>query len=251
MHCAHAPSWAESEHIAALLKNDFRLDGLGAFPYIVPNSVSGNVCKTLMLTGHNCTLCLGPGGSLPGMGIAAAALRNGHLEAILSGSVDVRECIGSKEDGTVAEGAVAFVLETQTHARERGIRPLGYLLGSAYSTDTASVAAPDPDVAGLRECLEGALAMSNIRIQDIGTICVDTTARRQARVLDSLFPTWREHAVDAGSRIGRAECSFPAMSLAAALLDPRLGGEHSTNYILSLHVSPNGCNHASVVKTGA
>lgn len=250
MHCAHAPQWAESEHISSLLANDFRLEGLGAFPYIVPNSVSGNVCKALMLTGHNSTFCLGPGAGLAGLGIAAAALRNGHLEAVLSGSADA--CEGSGHSScSCAEGAVVFVLETQSHAQARGVRPLGHICGTAYATDTSSVTLPDSGVAGLSGCVDQALAMSGIEARDIGAINADTHDSRVGRVLDPLLPSWREIAVDHGARIGPAESSSPALSLAAALLQPRLGAEHSTNYILSLHVSPNGCNYASVVRTGA
>ena len=82
------PSWAESEYLTSFLSNNRQVSQLTAFPYIVPGSVAGNVCRALGLAGHNLTLSGGPGAGLLGLGPAIAALRCGHAEAILSGAVD-------------------------------------------------------------------------------------------------------------------------------------------------------------------
>ena len=71
MNLAHGSTWAEPEHIRPLLKNGYQLEQINVFPFIVPNSVTGTVCRVLSLTGYNNTFCNGPeqtSGSWDGLG---------------------------------------------------------------------------------------------------------------------------------------------------------------------------------------
>jgi 3-oxoacyl-[acyl-carrier-protein] synthase II len=59
---------------------------------------------------------------------------------------------------TLGEGAGALVLEHVDHARARGARVRGMLLGEATSTDAHHVTAPHPDGDGAARALSAALA---------------------------------------------------------------------------------------------
>jgi len=136
------PSWAESEYLTSFLSNNGQVTELAAFPYIVPSSVAGNVCRTLMLSGHNLTLNPGPAAGLHGLGPALAAMRCGHAEALLCGAVDElseRIFADSFYAGRVfpacppGEGAAIFMLESAAHARKRGAK----LIAEICSFDSA------------------------------------------------------------------------------------------------------------------
>ena len=58
MNLAHGSTWAEPEHIRPLLKNGYQLEQINVFPFIVPNSVTGTVCRVLSLTGYNNTFAM-------------------------------------------------------------------------------------------------------------------------------------------------------------------------------------------------
>ena len=145
MNLAHGSTWAEGEHIRPLLKNSFQLDQIHAFPYIVPNSVTGTVCRSLSLTGHNSTFCNGPGAGLFGLGMAWAALKNGHAPAFLCGTVDdlseqgLLDCILSESEDPAqviaGEGSAMMLLEPLSRAVDRGVSPLGIVRSVGFFTD--------------------------------------------------------------------------------------------------------------------
>jgi 3-oxoacyl-(acyl-carrier-protein) synthase len=147
LHLSAGPSWAESEFLTSFLGHDHQVSQLVAFPFIVPCSVAGNVCRALRLTGHNLTLSAGPGAGLLGLGPAVAALRSGHTQALLSGAVDElseRILTDNFMAGLVAkdgippgEGAAVLLLETVLHAEARGAKPLATIRGLAFSTKVA------------------------------------------------------------------------------------------------------------------
>src|SRR5512133_2451714 len=134
MNIAHGSTFAEEEHIVSLLQHNYELNQVNAFPYIVPNSVTGTLCRLFSLTGHNATFCNGGGASLVGLQLAHNAIVNNHASMLLSGSVDnindrgTLDCIVSSGVGTAAvipgEGAGVVVLEKVSNAISRSVKPL-------------------------------------------------------------------------------------------------------------------------------
>jgi len=77
----------------------------------------------------------------------------------------------ARRDGfVVAEGAGALILETLDHARRRGARIYGEILGAASTADAHDITAPAPGGSGAAACMELALADAGITPDAIGHI---------------------------------------------------------------------------------
>lgn len=260
LHLSTGPSWAESEHIGALLSKKFRINQVAAFPYIVPNSVAGNICKALRLTGHNTTISFGPGAGLMGLGFSMAALKNGHAKAIVSLSVDeLSERIitdlhsaGQIYSGVSArgEGACAVMLETATHAKNRSAKTLGRLCSVEYSTETGDCMNPDAATRVLEETIKSALEKAGVGSADIGAVCCNSGNPRETEAIPSVIGKRDDCIIDVSPILGFAEATAPLFSLAFALLDSSLRTWHDNKYILLVFSSSHGVNCAVVIQKG-
>lgn len=77
----------------------------------------------------------------------------------------------ARRDGfIVAEGAAALVLEDLDHARRRGARIYGEVLGAASTADAHHITAPAPGGSGAAACMELALADAEVEPHAIGHI---------------------------------------------------------------------------------
>lgn len=232
LHISAGPSWAESEHIVPLLRGNFRINQVAAFPYVVPNSVAGNVCKALRLTGHNTTLSFGPGAGLMGLGFAAFAIENGHANAIVSLSVDElskrilsdAHAAGVVPPGGVpyGEGACAVMLETESSAAARGAAVLGTVCSVTYSTETGDCMNPDSGEAMLTATAKTALANAGITAADIGTVCCGPSIGRGAEAVRAVMGEGDAAWLDPSSRLGHAEATVPLFALSHGLADSSL-----------------------------
>jgi 3-oxoacyl-[acyl-carrier-protein] synthase II len=84
----------------------------------------------------------------------------------------------------MGEGAGALVLETEEHARKRGIAPLGYLVGWGMSSDAEHLTRPHPEGLGLRIAIEAALRRSGIAPGDVGYINPHATSTPRGDVAE-------------------------------------------------------------------
>jgi len=234
------PSWAESEFLTSFLSHHHQVTQLAAFPYIVPSSVAGNVCRALMLSGHNLTLSPGPGGGLTGLMPAIAALRAGHAGAILCGAVDelserilMDNFTAGRYSGENAappgEGAAVLMLETAQHARARGARPLAEICAIAAAVDEGM----------LNETVDDTLKQAGVTRDDIGAVCFSGSPA----VLERWHPAWPDRVVRTAPVTGCLEGAQPLLDLAAALRQPGL--EPGTPLLL-MTVSPVGAGCAVV-----
>jgi 3-oxoacyl-[acyl-carrier-protein] synthase II len=258
LHVASGSTAAETDHITSLLNDDFRVQQVTAFPYVVPNSISGNVCKALTLTGHNSTLCFGNGAGLFGLGFSLHALRNGHAGALLSGSVDelLPRALADKilaglvrpDEEVPGEGACIFMLETLSHARQREAPMLGELCSIAYSTETASLMSSDSSSETLEKTMRRALSDAGIASHEIYAACFNVRAESEKRAVDSVMGASRYRVFDVSAIFGCASATLPLYNLAYGILDSSFETSGSKNYILSVFSSSLGTQCAAIIR---
>jgi len=70
----------------------------------------------------------------------------------------------------MGEGAGALVLESEEHARARGVEPIAFLTGWGMSSDAEHVTRPHPEGLGLKLSIEAALKRAGIGPEDVGYI---------------------------------------------------------------------------------
>jgi 3-oxoacyl-[acyl-carrier-protein] synthase II len=252
------PSWAESEHIGSLLRRQFRINQVAAFPYIVPNSVTGNVCKALGLTGHNTTFNFGPGAGLLGLGFSMCAIRCGHVKGVLSMSVDelsqriitdmYMAGLFSPENCAPAEGACAVMLETETQAKNRNAKIIGQLCSVAYSTETEDCINHNASTQILEKTIKNALEQAGIDGDAIGVVCCCSKNRRVPQAVIAVLGEKDGLFMDVSVKMGFAEASDPLFSLANALCASSLKTWRDNKYILVVLSSPHGVNCAAVLR---
>jgi 3-oxoacyl-[acyl-carrier-protein] synthase II len=87
-------------------------------------------------------------------------------------------------DGVVvAEGAATLVLEELEHARARGARILGEVVGFGTNTDGKHIT--DPDTAGMEEAMRLALGAAGIDSDQIGYVNAHATATQKGDIAES------------------------------------------------------------------
>jgi len=256
LHLATGPSSAESEFLTSFLSHHHQVNHLVAFPYIVPSSVAGNVCRALRLRGHNLTLSAGPGAGLLGLGPAVAALRSGHTEALLSGAVDelseriltdnFAAGLLANDDTPPGAGAAVLLLETARHARHRAARPLAVIRGLSFSTAAAHREGEASASKSLAESIHEALAEAGISPGQVGALCTHGPQPRLRQLTASICPAWAERTVAVARQTGRLEAAQPLFDLAAALLTPPATPGGSPPFILALASSCQSGNAAVV-----
>jgi 3-oxoacyl-[acyl-carrier-protein] synthase II len=253
---ATGPGQGEAEHLEAVFRGDFVLQHLGAFPYVVPNEVAGNVARALLLRGHSTVVAAGQGAGLAACASAAIAVKLGHVEAIVAAAADELTersvadgyKVGQFGPGTgvvPGEGAAAFVLESRKAAAERGAVPLAEVRGAALVTESSSPCAGDRAAACLRAAVE-ALARAGIDPADVLSLVAGSKAtgapEEEIRALKELFGG-RLAPSDLAARIGFAEAALPLIELAVAI-EKVASGE----IILAAWASPEGFGSAVVLQ---
>jgi 3-oxoacyl-[acyl-carrier-protein] synthase II len=86
----------------------------------------------------------------------------------------------------MGEGAGALVLESEEHAKRRGARPIGYLVGWGMTSDAEHLTRPHPEGLGLRLAIEAALRRASIQPNQVGYINPHATSTPQGDVAEYL-----------------------------------------------------------------
>jgi 3-oxoacyl-[acyl-carrier-protein] synthase II len=238
MSIAQGSTWAEQEHIVSLLANNYELKAVSAFPYIVPNSVTGTVCRMLSLTGHNTTFCNGHGAGLTGLGLAWVAVRNGHASMLLSGCMDdlsergLVDCVLSQTSGAtippIGEGAAMFLLEKYSHALERGCVPLCLIRSFVFASSNVLKKAEK-----YIKMVEKALSVASIRKEQVAVACYNTSSGEADKAVKTVLGISGYKVVDCSFLTGFAPASLPLFNISAALNTSSLEFDGEKKYILS------------------
>ncbi len=120
-----------------------------------------------LVASGRCDVAIGGGSeaAMTPVGIAAFANMTALSSEGVSRPFDVR-----RDGFVVAEGAGALVLEDLDHARRRGARIYGEVLGAGSTADAHHITAPAPGGNGAAACMELALIDADVTAADIGHI---------------------------------------------------------------------------------
>lgn len=166
-------------------------------PRLMVNAVTGNISIRFNLQGPasaHATACASSGHAI---GDAMGYIRRGHADVMIVGGAEAAVtplCIGAfmtmkalstrndeperasrpfdvERDGFIlAEGAAMFVLESEEHARARGAKILGELVGFGNSSDAGHITAPDAEGRGAGNAMKWALEDAGLNTDQIDYI---------------------------------------------------------------------------------
>lgn len=176
-------------------------------PMLMPNGASGLISIDHGFLGPALTVGSACASGNDGIGIAWLMLRAGIIDAALAGGsettitqigvgafdrlgavskqneTDAGGCyhtprpFDKNRDGLVmGEGTAALVLETESHAKQRGAVILAELAGYAATSDAYHVTAPSDDGSGGARAIRLALKSARINVEDVGYINAHGTA---------------------------------------------------------------------------
>ena len=180
----------------------FRHNGKHVTPYAIAVGICGMVSSeisiSLGLRGISHVLSCGCTSSTDAIGYAAALIRAGEYDTLLSGGTDgcvlpgmifgfsrmravsthFNECpdkasrpFDMNRDGFVlGEGAWMVVLEREDRARARGVRPYAVVEGYGSTCDAYHRVQMDPDGEEIVRCMEQALTKAGRPIETIGYV---------------------------------------------------------------------------------
>jgi beta-ketoacyl-acyl-carrier-protein synthase II len=160
-----------------------------SLPAASPNLSTFHVCVTLNAQGYTSTLTTACAASTMAVGEAAEVIKRGQCEVMLAGGTEAhineisvagfiamralstrndepelasRPFEADRDGFVLGEGAVIFVLERLEHALARHAPIYAEVLGSAASSDTYHIAAPDPESKGAIRAMQWALRRAGI-----------------------------------------------------------------------------------------
>jgi len=140
------------------------------------------------------------------IGLAAAQIAAGRAEVMVAGGADSLSRIAylgfhslgvmspegprpfdaNRKGMCVGEGAGMLVLESETHARKRGAKILGWLSGYGHTCDSHHLTAPHPEGVGAIGAMKLALADAKLAPADIGYVSAHGTGTLDNDKVESL-----------------------------------------------------------------
>jgi 3-oxoacyl-[acyl-carrier-protein] synthase II len=180
------------EQIRVLIEKGERRVSPFLVPMMMANAAGAAISMRYGLRGPNETICTACAASTHAIGNAARLIAWGRCDAVVTGgseaagtpvaiagfgnmtalsSSGVSKPFDASRDGFVlGEGAAVLVLEEWEHAKARGARILGEVLGAASNADAHHITAPAPGGVGAISCMELALADAGLKASDIRQI---------------------------------------------------------------------------------
>ena len=168
-----------------------------SLPASSPNLATFHVCVKLNAQGYTNTLATACSAGTMALAEAAEVIRRGDCDLIVTGGTEANineitiagfavmralstrnedpaqaSCpFDARRDGFVlGEGCCIFVIERLEHALNRGARIYAEVLGSAHSSDTYHIAAPDPQARGAIRAMQWALRDAGIEPAEVDYI---------------------------------------------------------------------------------
>jgi 3-oxoacyl-[acyl-carrier-protein] synthase II len=178
---------------AAIFLNGGRLQPLYA-TMVIPNIAAAQVAMHLRLKGPNSTTVTACAASTQAIGNALRIIQRGDADVMLAGGTEASLCevgiasfnaikalstrnddperasrpFDKNRDGFVpGEGAGTLVLEELQHARARGARIRGEVIGFGVTNDAFHSVAPDESGTAPARCIQNALADAGLAPKDV------------------------------------------------------------------------------------
>jgi len=210
----------ESQHSAMRDKGAGKVSAL-TLPMFLINMAAGQLAIELGARGPNLTVSTACASGATAIGVARDLLRSGAADVVVAGGADAgvtpmtvasfakmnalstrrsdprtaSRPFDSDRDGfVIAEGAGMVVLESEDHARARGARVRGKIIGYGASADAHHVTAPDPQGVGAEQAIRTALADGDVAASDVEYINAHGTSTRlndsvEASTINRVFGT--------------------------------------------------------------
>ena len=181
-----------------------------AFPNTVLNQAPGNFSIAYMLKGPTSTIALSGTAELVAFQYACELLNNDQADAIIVIGADEandplfagygkvglltgngKPALAQGADGMIlSTGSAAFVLEKESHAKERGADILATVLAGSCASDNCNLYDSDSDGSGLKHCLDESIRKAGIGTPDL-YVCsapgVPAVDAMEAKVIRELF----------------------------------------------------------------
>lgn len=167
----------------------------------LPNAAVCGISVELQVLGPNTNFTSGTSSGIMAIYSAAAAIQRGEIDCALAGGLDTllgmdsiaehlianhlshdftcpakatRPFDQNRDGFALGEGAAFVLLESESHATQRGARPYAALLGTAMTTDTRLIVAQNRgDSTALAQAARLALEESDCKPEDVGLIVGD------------------------------------------------------------------------------
>ncbi|ANN21670.1 3-oxoacyl-ACP synthase [Amycolatopsis orientalis] len=194
----------EAQHSAMLEKGAAKVSAL-TMPMFLTNMTAGQLAIEFGARGPNLTVSTACASGATAIGVARDLLRSGAADVVVAGGVDAgvtpmtvaaftkmnalsarrsdprtasRPFDAGRDGFVIAEGAGMVVLEHEGHARARGARARGKVVGYGASADGHHVTAPEPGGRGAENAIRTALADAGMTPADVGYINAHGTSTR-------------------------------------------------------------------------
>lgn len=147
------------------------------------------------------------------VGAGLQAIRRGLIDAAIVGGVDpfsriamtgfsrsramspdvARPFSAERKGMVLGEGAAFLVLEKESEARSRGVKPWAKVEALGLSCDAYHLTAPKPDASGGVQAMRSAIQKAGIQAKEIGWICAHGSGTRasdamEAKAIAEVFP---------------------------------------------------------------
>ncbi|MGA2469919.1 MAG: beta-ketoacyl-ACP synthase II [Solirubrobacteraceae bacterium] len=166
-------------------------------PMMMPNAAAGQVAIRLGIRGPGFSLASACATGSHAIGEARALIERGDADVMLAGGAEatltslcvaafrrmgalsvegVSRPFDARRDGFVmGEGAGVLVLESEDHAKARGAKVYGHIVGYGASSDAFDMVAPDEDGRGALAAMRIALADAGVATTDVDFISAHGT----------------------------------------------------------------------------
>lgn len=236
-------------------------------PQVIPNMVAGQLSILLNLQGPNLCNVTACSSSAHSIGESFRQIRRGDADVMIAGGAEAVICrlgiggfaamraLSTRNDAPEAasrpfdrdrdgfvmgEGSAILVLEEFEHARKRGAKIYGELLGYGLSGDAYHMTSPAPEGEGGRRAMAMAIADAKIAPEKVGYVNAHGTSTpagdvEEARAIRRVFANGPEHLVVSSTKsmtghllgaAGAIEAMFSILAMRDSVVPPTINLEN-------------------------